>query len=54
MRKIYRNCMPGLGMALTAILSVSAQDTRTVIEPVLPPACATLLAERVGDGEKLP
>lgn len=52
MRRIYQIWMPGIAVALTA-LSGLAQDTRTVIEPVLPASCATLLAERTGDGEKL-
>ena len=52
MRMIYRIWMPGVAVVLTTI-SALAQDTRTVIEPVLPSACTTLLAERSGDGEKL-
>ncbi len=34
--------------------TVCAQDTRTVTEPKIPPACATLFAERVGHAEVLP
>ncbi len=52
MRRINRVLMPCIAVVLTT-LSGLAQDTRTVIEPVLPPVCTTLLAERLGDGEKL-
>ena len=52
MRRIDRIWMPSIAMVLTT-LSGLAQDTRTVTEPVLPPACTKLLAEKSGDAEKL-
>lgn len=39
-----------VGMAATAAI---AQDTRTVTEPVIPPVCITLHADRTGVAEKL-
>jgi polygalacturonase len=50
MNRIY---VIGVASILMASLSGLAQDTRTVTEPVLPKSCATLLAEKSGDNEKL-
>ncbi len=36
-----------------AAQSVSAQDTRTVTEPIIPPTCAILQAGKIGDAEIL-
>ena len=52
MRGIHRIWMPSVAVVLTT-LSGLAQDTRTVTEPVLPPACTKLLAEKSGDAERL-
>ena len=53
MRRMYGIWMPSITMVFVATLSGLAQDTRTVTEPVIPPACTTLLAEKSGDVEKL-
>src|ERR1017187_3685795 len=53
MRRISGICAPIFTMALMATLSAVAQDTRTVTEPVAPPACTKLQAEKTGDAEKL-
>ena len=53
MRRNYGIWTLSITALLTAALSGLAQDTRTVTEPVLPPTCTTLLAEKSGDGEKL-
>ena len=42
-----------LTIALVAAISGVAQDTRVVVEPVLPASCVKLIAEKSGDGEKL-
>jgi polygalacturonase len=53
MRRISGICAPIFTMALMATLSAAAQDTRTVTEPVVPPTCTKLQAEKTGDAEKL-
>ena len=53
MKGIFGIWTPGLAVILMAATAVLAQDTRTVTEPVLPAACAKLVAEKTGDGEKL-
>jgi polygalacturonase len=53
MRRFFGIWMPSIIMVCVAALSGFAQDTRTVTEPVIPPACTTLLAEKSGNAEKL-
>ena len=53
MRRTCGIWMPSITMVFLATLSGMAQDTRTVTEPVIPPACTTLRAEKSGDAEKL-
>jgi polygalacturonase len=50
---MYGIWMPSITMVFVATLSGLAQDTRTVTEPLIPPSCTTLLAEKSGDAEKL-
>lgn len=38
---------------MTTTFAARAQDTRTVTEPVIPPTCVTLTAEKTGEAEKL-
>ena len=45
--------MRHLLLLAAALLPVCAQDTRTVTEPVIPPACATLDARLTSSGAKL-
>ena len=41
-------------LPLAAFLSVAAQDTRTVTEPRIPPACVTLDADIVSTHGNIP
>ena len=38
---------------ITTAFAAQAQDTRIVTEPVIPPTCPTLKAEKTGEAEKL-
>lgn len=49
-RPFSRRILPSLALILLPYAPAHAQDTRTVAEPRIPPACTVLRAERTGRG----